>query len=174
MRVHGAGQVVAVKPCIERGHLLAGGDNGANEACGDVLLADPGMQVGIVDDGGGYDLCMRVSHDTRHVAAHALELLGLAAGCHAGRRGAHGLACLRDRGALAGTTGPRRCSGCRRRGGGTGPGTAVSSSLFHILQRDHATFAGGTHAAQVDLELACHRTHCRHGLDAAGTRYSAR
>ncbi len=49
VRVQGAGQVLAIEPRIERRHRLACGDDSADEAGGNVLLADPGMQVGIVD-----------------------------------------------------------------------------------------------------------------------------
>src|SRR6185437_8121506 len=98
--------------------------------------AEPLVQVGIVDDGGLHDFCVSLRHHPRHVAAHPLQLLGLASDTDRRRRGAHRLAGLRHGAAL----GCRNRSGCtarRDRRGADLRGTC-RRGILHVLHRDHA------------------------------------
>ena len=171
MRMQGAGEVGAVEPGIEGRHGLAGGHDRAHEACGDVLAAAPRVQVGVVDQRGRYHLRVRIGHDPRHVAAHALQLLGLATRDRPRRLRAHRLAGLRQRA-------PRRhrrrsdlrdgrlCAAASR----CGPrlGRPIRRRALHVIHRHRAIGAGRGDAADVDAELACGRAHRRHRLDATG------
>src|SRR3546814_552962 len=80
--VQGAYQLVAVEPGVERGYRFRPGAVRADQAHGDVVARRPGVDVGVVAERGGHDLGVCVGHDPGHVAAHALDLLGLAAGGH--------------------------------------------------------------------------------------------
>ncbi len=133
------------------------------------------MQVGVVAQRGRHHLRVRGGHDPRHVAAHALELFGLAAGLHAGRLRAHRLARLRQRAALRGRGRRLRARGlemrahvrrrCLRRGAGLR--RTVRGRALDVVHRHHAVAAAGLHAGDVDAELARHRAHRRHRLDPA-------
>src|SRR3546814_13632791 len=90
------------EPGVERGYRFRPGADRADQAHGDVVARRPGVDVGVVAERGGHDLGVCVGHDPGHVAAHALDLLGLAAGGHRRRLGAHGLAAGRELGALGG------------------------------------------------------------------------
>ncbi len=96
--------------------------------------AAPGVQVGIVDERGRHDLRMRIGHDPRHVAAHALELFRLAGRGHAGWLRAHRLAGLRQGAALCRCRCAGRCSrrGVRNRSAGAAPGLALPSAAARL------------------------------------------
>jgi hypothetical protein len=162
---------------LSAGHGLASGDDGADQAGGDVLLADPGVQVGVVDQGGRHHVGVGLGHHTRHIAAHALELFRLAAGLHARRGGAYRLAGQRHGRAR------RRRAGLRQfrrqmaagggghggaRGGDAERGRAVGGGGLHVLHGDHAVGAGRAHTGEIDLELLGQCAHRWHRLHAAG------
>ena len=65
---------------LSAGTAFAARDDRAHQAAGDVVAGRPGVDVGIVAERGRHDLRVRVGHHPRHVAAHALELFGLAGG----------------------------------------------------------------------------------------------
>src|ERR1700757_3801853 len=61
-------------------HALSAGTSrqgGPIRAGGDFLFPDPLMEIRIVDERGRHDLRVRGGHHASHVAAYALELLGL-------------------------------------------------------------------------------------------------
>jgi hypothetical protein len=153
--------------------MLARGNDRADQACGDVLLADPGVQVGVVDQGRRHDLGVGVSHHAGHVATDTLELLRLAAGGLRRRRRAHRLAGQRGRRALRFGLRQRRRQMAtgggwdRTCGSGAERGRAVGGSVLDVLHGDHAIGTAGAHACQVDLQLLGQCTHRGYGFHAA-------
>ncbi len=161
---------VALVPGVERRRGAAAGDEGADEAHGDVGARRPGVDHRVVDHGGAGDLALRQAHVLRHRPAHAAQRLGGAGlGEHArgtlhvlardhavGARGRHHLELDLE---LAGERAHRRSRADRRAavGGGRERGRRFGAHLLADLHlADHGAGVGSLGAALEAGERGAH------------------